>query len=79
MKSDGRIEVYAPGHPSAGIRKYAFEHRLVMEKKLGRRLKPNEIVHHVDGDVKNNNPVNLELFNSQAEHLRFHWQKRKHG
>ena len=37
------------------------EHRLVMEKHLGRRLGDNEDVHHKDGDRLNNAIDNLEV------------------
>ena len=47
-------------------------HRVVMERKLGRKLKPGEIVHHIDGDKRNNDPDNLMLFPSVAEHSRYH-------
>ena len=47
-------------------------HRVVMERKLGRKLKPGEIVHHIDGDKRNNDPENLMLFPSPAEHARYH-------
>ena len=47
-------------------------HRVVMERKLGRTLKPGEIVHHIDGDKRNNDPDNLMLFPSVAEHSRYH-------
>lgn len=30
------------------------EHRLVAEEKLGRPLRKGEVVHHIDGDYKNN-------------------------
>ena len=32
------------------------EHRLVAEEKLGRPLRKGEVVHHIDGDYKNNDP-----------------------
>lgn len=48
----------------------AFEHRVVAEKKIGRYLTLNEIVHHKDKDTLNNNPDNLEvLFNYQHKRL----------
>lgn len=48
------------------------EHRVVMEKKLGRPLKPGEVVHHIDGDKHNNAPENLMVFASQTEHATWH-------
>jgi hypothetical protein len=82
----GYIEVYCPDHPylvnknkiseskSNGKyfrkKKYMLEHRLVMEKKIGRYLLPTEVVHHIDGDTTNNHPDNLELFENNAEHLK---------
>ena len=43
------------------------EHRLVMEQHLGRKLLPDEHVHHVDGDTLHNEISNLQLI-SPGEH-----------
>lgn len=47
-------------------------HRWVAELMLGRKLKPGEVVHHIDGDKRNNKPINLMVFSSQSEHLEWH-------
>lgn len=52
------------------------EHRLVMERKLGRPLKSNEIVHHKDRNVRNNNLSNLVL-TTRAKHAAHHWRGEK--
>src|SRR5882672_960626 len=49
---------------------YKPEHRLVMAMMLGRGLESHEVVHHKDGNPLNNAPSNLELFQTNAEHLR---------
>lgn len=46
-------------------------HRLLMEAKLGRRLKTSEYVHHKDGNPRNNDPSNLELTDPET-HGRLH-------
>lgn len=47
-------------------------HRIVAEQILGRPLKPGEVVHHIDRNKRNNNPDNLMVFASQADHVKWH-------
>jgi len=63
--------IKTPDHPFASKAGYVLEHRLVMEKKLGRYLRPNEIVHHINGDGLDNHPENLIVM-SQRKHIRNH-------
>lgn len=48
------------------------EHRVVAEAAIGRPLRPGEVVHHRDGDIRNNAPSNLDVLPSQGAHARLH-------
>ena len=46
-------------------------HRVVAEQQLGRPLRSDEIVHHIDGNKRNNNPSNLRVM-TRSEHASLH-------
>lgn len=52
------------------------EHRYIMEQYLGRKLRKDEVVHHKDGNKRNNDIENLVLM-SRSEHSREHQLGRK--
>lgn len=58
-------------------RKYV--HIRIMETKLGRKLKNEEIVHHIDFNKLNNYIENLYLCNNNSEHHKLHSQFQKLG
>ena len=68
----GYILIHSPNHPLKKKSNYVFEHRLIMEKHLGRYLAPEERVHHIN-EIKDDNRIeNLMLFKNEKEHQSFH-------
>ena len=70
VDSDGYVLLKMPDHPDASHLGYVREHRFVMERHLGRRLSPEEVVDHRNGRKGDNRLRNLRLFPNNAEHLR---------
>lgn len=58
-------------------RRYRSKYCFVMEKYLGRNLFLNETIHHIDGNHKNNDILNLMLFPDRGKHLTYHADERK--
>jgi hypothetical protein len=74
-KSNGYILIFKSRHPRANSFGYIAEHVYIMEKKIGRFLKPNEVVHHKDGKRDNNKLSNLVLMDKN-EHNFMHNQRK---
>ncbi len=71
--SHGYILVYKPNHPFCNKRRYILEHRLVMEKHIGRYLLSKEVVHHINKIHSDNRPENLILFKNMNQHIKHHF------
>ncbi len=80
--SSGYIGILVPeGHHLRMNNGYAYEHQIVAEQKLGRRLQKGEIVHHKSGDKTDNRPENIEvcpsLFSHKVNHRKVGLARRK--
>lgn len=72
----GYMYAYAPEHPYANRAGKVYEHIYVMSEHIGRKLNPDECVHHIDRNRENNRIENLQLL-TLSEHAKLHAREDK--
>ena len=70
--------IFKPEHPNSTNGGYIREHRLVMENYLGRYLKPNEDIHHINGIKTDNRIENLQVM-TKSQHSKIESKGDKNG
>jgi hypothetical protein len=75
-KQSGYIVTYMPEHPRANKNGYVKRARLILERKLGRPLLPNMLIHHKNGIRDDDRPANLEEL-TDSEHQIAHFNLKR--
>ena len=63
--------IYSPEHPNKTNHGYVAEHRLVAEQIIGRYLRADEEIHHINFNKIDNSKENI-LILSSSEHQKLH-------
>jgi YHS domain-containing protein len=82
METRTKLRDYHLALPAERTKTYAkrysrHEHVVVAEEILGRKLRADEVVHHIDENIRNNEPSNLAVM-TRSDHSRlraFWWAK----
>jgi len=67
--------LFKPGYNFSTSTGWVAEHRMVMMNKLGRKLKRDEIIHHIDRDILNNSESNLMLLSRRVHDILYNINK----
>lgn len=62
----GYVMIYEPDHPDKRYCGWQFEHRMIMERELGRRLRSDEHVDHINRMRDDNRLENLQVLSKSA-------------
>lgn len=72
---NGYRTIYIPEHPKSMLsdnwKGFVYEHTVVAEKKLGRTISEDEVVHHLDNNPLNNKYENLMVL-TRGQHFQLH-------
>lgn len=77
--NDGYIYVYKPDHYYCTNQGYIKRSRINYEEYYKCCLLKWSIIHHIDNDRSNDNPLNLKAFASQKRHVSHHMQGNQYG
>lgn len=72
---EGYKQIYQPKNPNANKDGYVAEHRYIAATTAKTHLDSKNIVHHIDGNKKNNKPDNLQI-TTKKEHFKIHHGKK---
>jgi len=72
----GRTAVFAPNNKGINSSGYVLKSRFLMEQHLGRDLFPDELVHHINGNKKDNRIENYSI-QTRSNHTSNHNKLRR--
>ena len=71
VRTDGYVVVWTPEGEM-------LEHQYVVEKHIGRKLFPSEVIHHIDRNKQNNDINNLQIM-GRSDHAKVHANEMQEG
>ena len=71
-KGQGRNYIRVYNHPNSHKSGYILNSRYVVEQSIGRYLKPEEHIHHINFVKDDDRLENLFIFPTESEHTRYH-------